>query len=407
MKHLEGETSLLERLERSSDGRNVNPRQGLLLGEAAGQEVKALTTAHPVPRLLTTIPSRSGPAEEAPSYYGVPALKAPVWLPTIPVYFYVGGVAGAATVLGAAVELLDGHRLEMLGRRCRWIGMLGDMAGTALLIQDLGRPKRFLNMLRVFRPTSPMNMGAWLLVGSGAMNTASVAGMLLGRLGGPVEKLGNAASLLAGVLGMPLAGYTAVLLTNSAVPVWQGARRTLPLLFMASGMASAGSLLEFLPEHSSRERKVVRRFGALGKVAELAAGFATERALSRSEEVFRHLKHGKPGALWTAAKVLTGLSLALSLLPGRPRWKQVAAGVLSTAGALTVRYAFYAAGKASSKDPHATFVPQRQGLGAAEVAGNTTASDGRPLKFPLPVVASPPATEVAHGRQARLHHHRE
>lgn len=387
MKRLEGGGSLLERIERASDGRNVNPQKGVLVGEAAGQEVKDLASAHPVPTLLTTIPSRSGPAEEAPSYYGVPAIKAPVWLPTIPTYFYVGGLSGAASVLGAAVELLEGHALETLGRRCRWIGLAGDLMGTGLLIQDLGRPARFLNMLRVFRPTSPMNMGAWILVASSAMNTASVAGMLLRRRSGVLEKLGNGASLAAGVLGMPLAGYTAVLLSNSAVPVWQGARRTLPLLFMASGMASAASLLELLPEHSERERKVVRRYGTLGRVAELAAGFAVERELSRSEELARPLKRGRAGALWKAAKVCTAAGLALSLLPGRQRWKQVTASVLSSAGALAVRYALYEAGKASSKDPHATFVPQRQGLGAAEVLGNTVASDGRPLKVPLPVVA--------------------
>jgi hypothetical protein len=387
MKRMEGGTSLLERLERPTDGRNVDPEQGILTGEAAGQVVKELATAHPVPNLLTTIPSRSGPAEEAPSYYGVPVLKAPVWLRTIPLYFYVGGLAGSASMLSAAVELLDGRKLAELERRCRWIGMVGDMVGTALLVHDLGRPARFLNMLRVFRPTSPMNVGAWVLAASSAMTSASVAGMLLGRRGSMLEKLGNGASLAAGVLGLPLAGYPAVLLSNTAVPVWQGTRRTLPLLFMASGVASAGSLLELLPPHSARERSVARRFATFGKVAALAASFAVEREARRSEVVARPLRQGKPGALWKAAQVCTAAGLALSLLPGRRRWRQVASSVLSTAGALAMRYAIYDAGDVSTKDPHATFVPQRQGLGAAEVAGNTVASDGRPLKFPLPVVS--------------------
>jgi formate-dependent nitrite reductase membrane component NrfD len=385
MREIEGGTPLLEQLERASDGRNVNPERGLLLGEGADQRVKSLEIAHPVPKLLTTIPSRSGPGEAAPSYYGAPAIKSPVWLPTIPLYFFVGGMAGATSALGAAVELLDGTRLASLGRRCRWIGMLGDMASSALLIQDLGRPSRFLNMLRVFRPTSPMSMGAWVLAGSGAMNTASVLAQL-GRLGVVARKLGNASSLVGGALGMPLSGYTAVLLSNSAVPVWQGTYRTLPLLFMASSMASAGSLLELFPPDSKRERRALRRFGLIGKVAELATGFAVEHEAGRSEEILRPLKQGVPGLLWKTAKACGATGLALSLLPGRQRWKQVTASVLTLAGALATRYALYEAGKASTKDPHATFVPQRRGLGAAEVEGNTVASDGKPLQFPLPVV---------------------
>ncbi len=372
MKRIEDGTPLLEQLERASDGRNVNPAQGVLSGEAAGQRVKNLELAHPVPRLLTTIPARSGPAEAKPSYYGAPAIKSPVWRPTIPLYFFLGGLAGATSTLGAAVELVDGHKLATLSRRCRWIGMLGDMVGGALLIQDLGRPTRFLNMLRVFRPTSPMNLGAWVLAGSGAMNTASLLAMLRSR-GGMVRKLGTAASLVAGTLGMPLAGYTAVLLSNSAIPTWQGTRRTLPLLFMASGMASASGLLELFPPDSERERKVVRRFGLIGRVAELATGFAVEHEAARSEEIVRPLRQGGSGTLWKVAKVCTSAGLALSLLPGRQRWKQVTASALTLAGAVATRYAIYEAGKVSAKDPHATFVPQRQGLGAAEVTGNNDA----------------------------------
>ncbi|MFD9466984.1 NrfD/PsrC family molybdoenzyme membrane anchor subunit [Streptomyces sp. NPDC060027] len=34
---------------------------------------------------------------------------------------------------------------------------------ATVLVHDLGRPGRFVNMLRVFKPTSPMSMGSWLL----------------------------------------------------------------------------------------------------------------------------------------------------------------------------------------------------------------------------------------------------
>ncbi|XXF76987.1 polysulfide reductase NrfD [Myxococcaceae bacterium GXIMD 01537] len=367
MKRLEERSSLLEQLERTSDGRNIDPRRGVLMGEAASQRVKEPALANPAPMLSTTVPSRSGSADVSPSYYGMPAIKSPVWLPTIPLYFYVGGLAGAASALGTAVELFGGHGLTALKRRCRWLGFAGDMASTGLLVQDLGRPERFLHMLRMFRPTSPMSMGAWLLSASATMNGASVAAMVLGRPGGGVEKLGNAASLAAGVLGMPLAGYTAVLLSNTSVPVWQRTRRTLPLLFMTSAMTSAASLLELLPQASAHERRVVRRFGAIGKAGALAAGVAVEQELSVLEELSRPLKQGRAGTLWRTARLCTVASLALDLLPGRQRWKQLTASALGTMGALATRYAIYEAGKVSTRDPHATFVPQRHGLGAAEV----------------------------------------
>ena len=60
--------------------------------------------------------------------------------------------------LGAAARTLP-----RLRRRCRRLSLVSIIVGTAALIADLGRPSRFFNMLRVFRPTSPMSMGSWLL----------------------------------------------------------------------------------------------------------------------------------------------------------------------------------------------------------------------------------------------------
>jgi hypothetical protein len=195
-------------------------------------------------------------------------------------------------------------------------------------------------------------------------------------------------SVAAGVLGLPLSGYSAVLLANTAVPVWQATRRTLPWLFMSSGVASAGSLLELLPL-KGQEQRVVRVYGTLGKVAELAAGVAVQREASRMEVLGRPLKHGVAGTWWKASKACVEASLVLGLWPRKARWARVAGALLGTAGSLAMRYAMFRAGKASASDPQATFQPQRQGLGAAEVTKHTHASDGRPLKVPLPVWQEP------------------
>ncbi|WP_434384847.1 NrfD/PsrC family molybdoenzyme membrane anchor subunit [Melittangium boletus] len=367
------------------DGRDINPLLGTLEGEGAEQRVKPRELPDTPEARVHTRPTQSGAASpDAPSYYGQPVLKAPVWIWSVPLYFYVGGTAGAASVLGVAAELAGGEKLRALGHRCRWVGAAGDLVSAGLLIHDLGRPERFLYMLRVFRPTSPMSLGTWILSGSGAFN--GLAALLSGRKGA-LGRVGDVAAVGGGLLGMPLAGYTAVLLTNTAVPLWQAVHKSLPLLFMASSVAGAGGLLRLLP-HRPEERRVLRVFGAVGLGAALLAERAVARDAGRVAEVARPLREGWTGALWTAARVCTAAALGVGLWPGRRReTTERVAAVLGTAGALLTRFAVFHAGKASSRDAQATFQGQRQGLGAAEVVpGQTHASDGRPLRFPLPVV---------------------
>ncbi|EPX63869.1 Formate dehydrogenase O putative subunit [Cystobacter fuscus DSM 2262] len=372
-----------EDLDKRGDGREIDTSRGELSGEGAWQRVKRLDEANPARAVLHTRPTPSDVTSATPSYYGQPVLKEPIWIWTIPLYFYVGGTAGAASLLGATAEVLGGERLRPLGVRCRWIGAVGDSVSAGLLIYDLGRPERFLHMLRVFRPTSPMNLGTWILSGSGAMNGA--AAVLSGQKGW-LGRAGDGAALIGGLLGMPLAGYTAVLITNTSVALWQSVHKSLPLLFMASSVAGAGSLLRLLP-HKPEEERILHLFGMGGKVAALAAGLAAHRDATRVEAVGKPLHQGWTGAMWVAAHVCTAASLGMDLVPGRRRpAMKVAAAVLGTAGELFTRFAMFYAGKKSSRDAQATFQGQRQGLGAAEVTGHTLASDGKPLKFPLPVL---------------------
>src|SRR5207237_9618018 len=211
-------------------GRNIHPSSGILEGEAAEQAVPRdrMHAEGAVPREVWA----GIPGDDGETYYDRPVLKEPVWIWAVPAYFYAGGTAGAAAALGAAAQLLDGDELRGLIRRCRTVAAAGTALGTALLIEDLGRPGRFLNMLRVFRPTSPLSVGSWILAPSSVLAAGSVA-----LPGG----LGDAAGLGAGALGGPLAAYTGVLLANTAVPMWQASRRSLPPLFVASAVSGAAS----------------------------------------------------------------------------------------------------------------------------------------------------------------------
>jgi hypothetical protein len=168
------------------------------------------------------------------------------------------------------------------------------------------------------------------------------------------------------MLGGPLAGYTAVLISNTAVPVWQSTRRTSPPAFMASAMAAAAGLLQLTPL-TEREGRIVRRFAIAGMVAELAAERTLHREAARVERVGRPLKEGRAGLMLRAAKALSGASLLLNLAPGRSRGKTVAAGLTGTLGSLALKWGLFEAGKASARDPRATFHQQRAGSGAAEI----------------------------------------
>lgn len=254
------------------------------------------------------------------SYYDVPLLKRPVWKWYIPAYFFLGGVAGASSTLGLAYRPLR--------RRCSRLSLVALSAGTVCLIADLGRPSRFANMLRVFRPSSPMNMGSWLLAVYGPAAGASAV------------LSSSAAAAVAGVAGVPLAGYTGVLVASTAVPAWQDASASMPALFTASGVAGASSLL-MLARNDDDAARVVRRYGIAGLAGELAAAAALEAEVDDARPY-------RESRLWRAAEALTAASLLLTLPRRRNRRREVLAGITGTIGSALIKFAVAEAGHTST-----------------------------------------------------------
>lgn len=305
----------------------------------------------------------SAPAEavagdaEGPTYYDRPVIKEPVWIWSVPAYFYSGGVAAGAALIGAIAQVVDRDGLGRLVTRSRWLAMAGTAAGTGFLIHDLGRPARFLHMLRVFRPSSAMSMGSWILASSG---TAAGAAAVLPRIGEP--RLGDVAGLGAGALSPLLGTYTAVLISDTAVPVWRATRTSMPPFFAASALTGATSALELFGDLDEREETVTRRLGIAAKAAELVAGERVERDADEVARVGRPLRDGASGAMWRTAKACTAGSLVVSLLPVPRRWRtarRIVSAVLGTLGSLTARFAVFQAGRSSARDPRATFEQQR------------------------------------------------
>jgi hypothetical protein len=290
------------------------------------------------------------PPGEPRSYYGEPVVAKPVWASEIPVYFWTGGICGAALPLSLFASLRGN---EPLARRAAAVGLGMGAVSPVLLISDLGRPSRFLNMLRVFKVTSPMSVGSWILATTGLCATLTAARELLGL----VPRLGRAAQWATVALGPGLSTYTATLIANTAVPVWHEARDELPFVFAATSAATAGALV--LAVTPPRYAAPARRLTVGGAVLELALLEVMERRLGPLGAPYHH---GRPALLARAAKALTaGGALAVAVgRGGRAAAVGGAAAVL--AGGLAERWSIFRAGFASAEDPRYTVGPQRDRL---------------------------------------------
>ena len=175
------------------------------------------------------------PPADFQSYYGRPILKVTRWKePHLPLYLVLGEMSGAMAMVGAVAHVLG---RPPLARTARLTAAGAAYCGSAVLMADLGRPERFLHMLRVAKPTSPMSVGSWILSGHSALVSVAAASELTGQLAG-LGTLAGAASALTGPL---LAAYPGVLFANTAVPAWHTAYRELPLLLVGGAMTSAGA----------------------------------------------------------------------------------------------------------------------------------------------------------------------
>jgi formate-dependent nitrite reductase membrane component NrfD len=292
-------------------------------------------------------PQRDHPGD---SYYGNPIINPPVWEEaTIAGYLFSGGLAGATSLLAAGAQWTG---RPTLARRSKLMatGAIGFSLGA--LVWDLGRPQRFLNMLRVFKPESPMSVGVWILVGYAPLAAGSAASDVFAR----APRTGRMLGLGAGVLGSTVASYTAALIANTAVPAWSGGRRELPFLFVGSA-ASAGGGWGLLAAPLA-ENEPALRMAILGAVAELGASAVMEKRLGMVAET---LQTGTAGKRLKAAKALTAAgAIGAAAFGRRNRLASAASGAALVAGSALTRFGIFAAGMESARDPKYTVQPQRE-----------------------------------------------
>ena len=294
-----------------------------------------------------------GPIPRKPGYYGQPVVRPPVWTWEIPIYFFVGGLAGMSAVIALGAALF--HHPDV-ARAAVWIAAIGAVLSPVLLILDLGRPRLFINMLRVFKPQSPMSMGAWILAGFGS---CVVPGLVVLELhtfhlltGASDQILRMVAGILilgSAIFGILLATYTGVLIGATAIPAWFLHHRLLPIHFGTAGLGSAAALLELLG-HRIAPLNAIGLFAAAVESA-LLVWLSFDRHGAADRAIHEHTS----GWLIRIGEILNGpLALVLRLL-----------GLISPAaiffllGALVSRFGWIAVGRVSASDAEAVFVSQK------------------------------------------------
>lgn len=289
------------------------------------------------------------PDAEFTSYYGRPVINAPVWSsPDIPGYLFLGGLAGASSLLGAGAAAT---RRPALARVAKTGAFGAIMLSLAALIHDLGRPARFLHMLRVLKVSSPMNIGSWLLAGYAPLSGIAAGSALTRRL----PRIGTAATAGSALLGPAVAAYTAALISDTAVPAWHDGHREMPLIFVGSGAAAAGGL--GLLGAPTSQTVPARNLALFGVVLELVAFEGMQRRLGLVAEPY---SQGRPGRLVMAGKVLSAVGTLGAVAGRRSRLLSALSGAALLAASAATRWGIFHAGMDSANDPKYTVLPQRE-----------------------------------------------
>ena len=299
------------------------------------------------------------------TYYGQPAIKPSHYGQLVASYLFVGGLAGASQIIATIAELCGRDEDRSVARAGRYMALAGALASPLFLIADLRTPERWYNMLRIFRRTSTMSIGAWSLATFGAMSALTAAAQRLGDQLGSVfyRRLARWFALPAAAAGAVVSTYTGTLLSATSTPLWAGADRILPALFGTSATATSIAALSLAEQLKRQEANATRR---LERLALITAG--TELLLSSAlDRQWRNKNLGRPlkrEPVATAYRVgYKGLGLiapmiihGLGVLTGRRSRSRSAAAALATlAGGYILRSVILSAGKDSAHRPEDYF----------------------------------------------------
>ena len=302
---------------------------------------------------------------ENQTYYGRPVLKEPHYKWLIVNYLFVGGIAGGAQILATGADVAGQEEDRVVVRHGRYLALAGAMISPVLLIADLYKPSRFINMLRIARPTSAMSIGSWTLAAFGACSAlAAVCQFREDRTGRRCWRWwGRAAGIPAAAAGALTACYTGTLLSTTSIPFWSAVPKHLPVLFGTSAAAIAAAALTLSLQQAGAPQRVVRRLEHIKLMAAAAeiAGHATISRSWRKQAVDSPLRQ-EPlrSTYWlgaVGAGVLTPLALAgVQQLIGRKSTRTTLVAAASTLlGGFLLRSVVTFGGRASVRQPRDYF----------------------------------------------------
>ena len=301
------------------------------------------------------------------TYYDHPVLRKAHWRWEIVAYFFVGGASAASAALASIAHLFGDPDDEALVRNGRYAALAGSAISSVLLIKDLGRPERFLNMLRIFKLKSPMSVGVYALMtfattsGFAALEQARADGVIGADPFGWVPRRPRVAAHAVSAAFM--ACYTGVLLSATAIPVWYRGRRHVPAIFVLSGAATGCALqnaLIALFGGSPRTSKKLETIELLAALAEAALLWDYERAAGDPGKALFAGERGRKLKTYTLGlgiAVPTLLSLPSVLSKKRPekphRLRTLLTAACALIGGYVLRECVVYAGRDSADDPRA------------------------------------------------------
>ena len=276
------------------------------------------------------------------SYYGIPLLKRPKWGWEIALYFFCEGISSGSFIFGTLAKEFGNGRFEPLVRKARYLSFLTLLPCPPLLIADLGRPERFHHMLRVFKPSSPMSMGAWALTAFSQPVTLLALTELTGSRKIPARALGLA--------GLPFAvfmiSYPGVLLSTTSIPLWSRTRWLGALLGTSSMASAAGALSLMAPRSAALDR--VEQVSHAAEALALAAYVATAGPAANP------LTKGRFSRMFLAGAFIGGIVVpaVMNTVMRKPNRKaSIVSAAFTLAGALALKWSIVHAGHDSAGDP--------------------------------------------------------
>jgi formate-dependent nitrite reductase membrane component NrfD len=308
--------------------------------------------------------------EDRGTYYDIPILKRPLWRWEIALYFFLEGISAGAFLLATMADLFADDEYDEMIATAHRLSFVTLLPCPPLLIADLGRPERFHHMLRMWKPSSPMNTGSWALSGYGLSVGLLAAKQLTGD--GPlseIDPLKKASQLVPSraleAIGLPftltMLSYPGVLLSTTSTPIWSR-NRFLGALFACSSISSGAAALSLiLSLRGKSDGKAVEGLetfetvASLCEAATLGAYIVTSRDTAEPLTGGRYAKHFWLGAVGAGLALPTLLKLATPKSRKQSRISTIFRSALTLAGALALKWAVVHAGRTSAETSHSAY----------------------------------------------------